>query len=636
MLPVPAVRPTRMGRYEIRKELGRGMMGVVYEAHDPLLHRSIALKTIHFAHVIGGSEGEHYEKRFLTEARTAARLSHPGIVVVHDVGRDEETGILFIALELVSGQTLADRLSTEGFSDWKEALRIAGRVADALDHAHAHGVIHRDIKPANIMISSSAVPKIMDFGIARIETSELTSPGEIFGTPLYMAPEQALGEAVDARSDIFSLGSVLYAMLTDRSPFFAPTVPAILAQVAYKDPTPPSELVRGLPEDLDYVVARALAKDPSSRYTRARSMAEDLDDIRSGHPPRHRLGYVLPERAERTLVSIPFAAKPRIDTLVDESSEPRSRTHERERRPVRRRPPLRLLATLGAVALAYALVHPEVVQFWKSRYDGLREAMAPVSTVSPGAVAPVAEGPVPAAEATPSVTGGPSPEPQSSANGTPVEESHMEPSSVGGPATSPESLGAGSPAPVAESPSPAPTPALTPDPTPAPAASSEAESPAGTDEGSDLEDIEAAPDPQGEALPPEAVRALSPPPDEKPAPSTASPKAAPQQLPRPRLRVEFEHTIKDGWLRIWIDKKRVLTERLKSSTGKVSLRFRTSKHQVRDSLRLAPGRHGVYVEVTSNAKSKKAASSLVLQLGPGDNRALVILLDKDELRLSLY
>ena len=165
------------------------------------------------------------------------------------------------------------------------------------------------------MLSRSGAPKIMDFGIARIDTSELTSPGEIFGTPLYMAPEQALGQTVDARSDIFSLGSVTYAMLTGRSPFLAATVPAILAQVAHKDPSPPSELVPGLPESPRLRRRPRPRQGPDARYPRARALAEDLDDVRSGRPPRHRAGYVVPARGERTLVALRSTAEPHLETL---------------------------------------------------------------------------------------------------------------------------------------------------------------------------------------------------------------------------------------------------------------------------------------------------------------------------------
>src|SRR5688572_24079192 len=162
--------PSQIGRYEIRGELGRGMMGVVYEAHDPALGRTIALKTIRLALAPGDQERDDFERRFLAEARIAARLSHPGIVVVHDVGRDAAHGMLYIALEHLQGRTLADRVA-EGPLEWRDALRLVGRVAEALRYAHAQGVVHRDVKPANIMVLPTGEPKIMDFGIAKLEAS---------------------------------------------------------------------------------------------------------------------------------------------------------------------------------------------------------------------------------------------------------------------------------------------------------------------------------------------------------------------------------------------------------------------------------------------------------------------------------
>jgi serine/threonine-protein kinase len=181
---------SQIGRYEIRKELGRGMTGVVYEVYDPALGRTIALKTIRLA-VGSVREREEYERNCLAEARIAARLSHPGIVVVHDVGRDEERGNLFIALEHFQGRTLA-QMTAEGRPDWRETLRIVARVVEALDYAHSQHVVHRDIKPANIMVLPSGLPKIMDFGIAKLDAGHHTT-GQFLGTPLYMAPEQAVG-----------------------------------------------------------------------------------------------------------------------------------------------------------------------------------------------------------------------------------------------------------------------------------------------------------------------------------------------------------------------------------------------------------------------------------------------------------
>jgi len=279
--------PSTIGRYEILREIGRGAMGVVYEARDPALDRTVALKVIQPS-TEGGEAARVFEERFLAEARIAAALQHPGIVVVHDVGRDPATGALFIALELLRGQTLAD-LGARGPLDWRGVLQIVTQVAHALHHAHGHGVVHRDIKPANVVVLPSGEVKVMDFGIARLETARhrLTTAGEFIGTPLYTAPEQAKTEEVDGRADVFSLASVAYTLLTGRAAFFAPTIPGIVHRVVYEEPDPPSRHVRDLPADVERVLARALAKDPAHRYATAQALAEDAEDVLGGRPPRH-------------------------------------------------------------------------------------------------------------------------------------------------------------------------------------------------------------------------------------------------------------------------------------------------------------------------------------------------------------
>jgi len=282
------VTPQALARYQIQGEIGRGMMGVVYRAFDPALGRIVALKTVQSVFPLPAEQQKAFEERFLSEARVAAGLSHPAIVVVHDVGRDPESGALFIAFEYLQGQTLSE-LTSAGALEWREAFRIAGRLAEALHHAHARGVIHRDIKPGNVMVLPTGDPKIMDFGIAKLASSQLTAAGEFFGTPSYMSPEQALGEAVDGRSDIFSLGSVTYLMLTGIKAFDAPSVPAVLNKVARHEPPPPSQFAPGLPADADVIVMRALAKRPSERYADGRTMAEDIEDALAGRPLRHRL-----------------------------------------------------------------------------------------------------------------------------------------------------------------------------------------------------------------------------------------------------------------------------------------------------------------------------------------------------------
>jgi serine/threonine protein kinase len=278
------------GRYIIRRELGRGTMGVVYEAEDTVLARTVAVKTIELAFEPTEEARNEFEQRFFTEARAAARLAHPGIVVCHDVGKDPGSGKLFIVFEYLKGRTLAD-LAAEGPMDWRRALAIVVRVARAIQHAHEHGVVHRDLKPANIMLldagpgggsaaRTEASVKIMDFGFARLD--RLTRTGQSFGTPLYMSPEQALGQRSDTRSDIFSMGSVLCTLLLGRPWFEAPSLPQIVRRLVHDDPPHLAILRPDLPASLDAVLGMALAKSAVDRYATAADMADDLEDVLAG------------------------------------------------------------------------------------------------------------------------------------------------------------------------------------------------------------------------------------------------------------------------------------------------------------------------------------------------------------------
>jgi serine/threonine protein kinase len=278
-------------------------MGVVYQARDEVLGRTVALKTIALAAAAKEQERPAFEKRFLQEARAAASLAHPCIVVVYDAGNDPATGLLYMALEYLRGKTLHGIIAQGERLDWREALRATARLADALHHAHGKGIIHRDVKPANIMVLASGEPKLMDFGVAKVESSHLTTGGNVLGSPPYMSPEQADGQKIDGRSDLFSLGSVLYELLTGRKAFGGHDLPTILTRLAHGNPVAPSELAPGLPAEVDAVVARALAKSPSQRYANGRALAEDLEDVLARRPPR----TAMPQPRRQTSTTVPSA-----------------------------------------------------------------------------------------------------------------------------------------------------------------------------------------------------------------------------------------------------------------------------------------------------------------------------------------
>ncbi|HUQ76161.1 MAG TPA: serine/threonine-protein kinase [Burkholderiales bacterium] len=267
-----AKKATKIGRYKILGELGRGAMGVVYKAEDPNLDRIVALKTIILTDDAKGRD--EYRKRFFLEAKAAGKLNHPNVVTTFDCGDHE--GMAYLAMELLEGTDLRTRMTTKGVTPL-EAVDIAKQVAEGLAYAHERGVVHRDIKPANIMLDERGRAKIMDFGLARMRIADhKTSTGMVLGTPRYMSPEQIAGQPVDQRSDIFSLGIVLYEMLTGTRLFSGEDIHQVEYSIREVDPVPPTRVMPGLPAMLDFVVARALKKDPAVRYQDAQQLAADL------------------------------------------------------------------------------------------------------------------------------------------------------------------------------------------------------------------------------------------------------------------------------------------------------------------------------------------------------------------------
>jgi serine/threonine protein kinase len=274
----------RFGRYEIVAELGRGAMGVVYQARDPQIDRLVAVKTIS----LWGQEPEEekeFRLRFMNEAQAAGRLHHPGIVSVFDVGENPENQDPYIVLEYVPGETLNRILARERKLPLAKALKLGEELADALDYAHAQGVVHRDIKPANILITEDGHAKIADFGIAKLNLAHFTLPGRVLGTPAYMAPEQLSGEGCDGRSDLFSLGVILYVMTTGMSPFLGDSATTVCFKVANREPVAASALDLDLPPQLDAVISRAIAKNPQERYQSGSEFADDLRQLQRNYRP---------------------------------------------------------------------------------------------------------------------------------------------------------------------------------------------------------------------------------------------------------------------------------------------------------------------------------------------------------------
>ncbi|HEV8582858.1 MAG TPA: protein kinase [Thermoanaerobaculia bacterium] len=273
MLPLT---PTKLGRYEIVDEIGKGAMGVVYLARDPLIGRLVALKTFRIGYSVKDQEIEQFRVRFMREAQSAGILTHPNIVTIHDVVEDSGDGLAFIAMEYVRGTNLKLLLQGEQPLSLQFVLDIVAQVGDALDYAHSNRVVHRDVKPANILITSDNRVKITDFGIARLDTSNLTQEGQLLGTPNYMAPEQIQGREVDSRADLFSLGVVLYEMLTRHKPFQGENLTVVSHRIVYDHFTPPRDYAAELPLGVERILSKALEKDPARRYQRAREMVEEL------------------------------------------------------------------------------------------------------------------------------------------------------------------------------------------------------------------------------------------------------------------------------------------------------------------------------------------------------------------------
>ena len=263
-------------------------MGIVYLGRDPVIGRMVALKTIL---AIGEDEAEQREfgERFLREAQAAGILSHPNIVTIHDVGEDPSSRTAFIAMEYVEGKNLKQLLQEKTVFTWERVAEIIGQVAEALDYAHRRGIVHRDVKPANIIITPEGGVKITDFGIAKIDHSNLTTEGQFLGTPNYMSPEQVTGDAVDGRTDLFSLGVVLYELLTRKKPFTADNLTSISFKIVHEPFVPPETYAAAVPPEFGPILLKVLAKDPPERFQRGNDLALALYEFKAREEERQML-----------------------------------------------------------------------------------------------------------------------------------------------------------------------------------------------------------------------------------------------------------------------------------------------------------------------------------------------------------
>jgi serine/threonine protein kinase len=287
------------GRYEIIEQLGAGAMGAVYKARDPMMDRVVAIKTI-LAHAAAGPQASDYRERFFREARAAGRLSHPGIVTVFDV--NEHEGTPFLVMEYIAGRTLQSILESGERFEMERSCDVGIQISEALDYAHKNGVIHRDIKPANILVTTDNRAKIADFGVAKLAAGQVTSTGQLLGTPAFMAPEQFTGSPIDGRADLFAVGVVLYWMATGDKPFTGDTLMAVSYKVVHTDPVPPRKLNPAMAREFEAVILKSMHKDPADRYQSGEHLAADLRALREGRPMATLLGVPKPD-PNKTIVA---------------------------------------------------------------------------------------------------------------------------------------------------------------------------------------------------------------------------------------------------------------------------------------------------------------------------------------------
>ena len=570
----------RFGRYEIIAELGHGAMGVVYKARDPKIDRFVAVKAISLS-TQNPDEEREYRERFFHEAQAAGRLLHPGIVTIFDTGEDPEGHLAYIVMEYIPGQSLDRMLSAKSKKlPLEQALLLTEELAEALDHAHGQGVIHRDMKPANILVTPEGHAKIADFGIAKMNQAYMTLRGQVLGTPAYMSPEQLEGEHVDQRSDLFSLGAILYRMVTGYGPFQGNSTATVCFKVANRNPLRASALDPELPPELDAVIARAMAKEPSQRYQRGLEFALDLHELRErgqalnrtpDRPawfPGSRVSQAQPKRqvangpsaanyASATLFKTLSAAAKKVPPFIQQQITSQWRV------PQWRMPQWRLPAVRIGLVVSVAMVALSLFAYHHHRQASLNKTQA--VTPSPVVAPPVA---VATAEET--------------ATAPPTEQ----------PAAVPEGLQNDPAPPLIESKRTAALAvkksksktAIKPPEDTQPSASS----------GTTISDFTNAVED-----PPQAVVEAP-----KPVSYPAKPVAD------STLDIEIEHRFSEADLSVWVDDKLTYDQPLHSQTKKHWNPFRGNVKET-ESMRIASGKHRVRVRVRSTSDKYEQTETVV-------------------------
>jgi serine/threonine protein kinase len=569
-------RSERFGRYEILSELGRGAMGVVYKARDPKINRVVAVKTVSLAGQSPEEELE-YRERFFREAEAAGRLSHPGIVTIFDVGEEPETHAPYIVMEFVGGQSLDKLLSRDDHKlPVETALQLTLELAEALDCAHGQGVVHRDLKPANILLTEDGHAKIADFGVAKLNLANHTLAGRALGTPAYMSPEQLNGEAVDGRSDLFSLGVILYTVLTGYRPFQGNSAITVSFKVVNRDPIAATLLNAELPPGLDYIIARAMAKDPVERYQRGMEMVLDIQELQQGREPWSKAklpgsptGAIAGQKSREegrssALGQLGVAAKPRSNASALPLGQGAA---ENLRQKMRRRslPGALLLAGLfflgvWAISFGSRAVRPKAAQPLP-----LAGASAPVKTAAPptapaATVASVATAPTPTVpDATvASVVTAPTPIVEKLSKPVPPGRTHPSPTKVA----------------RASSPTVSPPTVL---------------------------------------------------------PPTVSPATSPATL-----EIEVEHKFAEANLSIWVDGRLTYTHRLEGTDKKHLVVFHHVQGHEFHAMQVSPGKHSLRVQVTSDEATYDRSATVAGEFASGQENVLRINFDKHgEMNLSL-